>query len=177
MRGYRMGGRSAAAGPNKTDMSDVLYQIRNFHSFLWASGGVFSDYYIHQIDEISWMKDAWPVDARACGGRHYRAAAVDQNLDNYSVEYTYPDGAKLFYYGRNMTGCHDGASFTHGSGGHHLDGFPTGPKTAFKPRTSRRKSGPSAAERAHQMEWEDLVDAIRDDTAYREIKRGIPPAW
>ena len=94
MRAYRMAGRSAAAGPNQSKMSDVLYQIRNFHSFLWASGGVFSDYYIHQIDECSWMKDAWPVEARACGGRHYREGAVDQNLDNYSVEYTYPDGGQ-----------------------------------------------------------------------------------
>jgi hypothetical protein len=30
---------------------------------------------------------------------------LDQNLDSYSVEYTYPDGTKLFYYGRAMEGC------------------------------------------------------------------------
>src|SRR5574340_501441 len=40
----------------------------------------------------SWMKDAWPVKAQALGGRHYRGDAVDQNLDPYSIEYTYPDG-------------------------------------------------------------------------------------
>ena len=32
------------------------------------------------------MKDAWPVEAKASGGRHYRGNNVDQNFDNYSVE-------------------------------------------------------------------------------------------
>ena len=50
-----------------------MYQIERFHSFLWASGGCFSDFYIHNIDECCWMKDAWPVEARAIGGRHYKS--------------------------------------------------------------------------------------------------------
>lgn len=178
MRAYRMAGRSAAAGPNKSKMSDVLYQIRNFHSFLWASGGVFSDYYIHQIDECSWMKDAWPVEARACGGRHYREGAVDQNLDNYSVEYTYPDGSRLFYYGRNMTGCHDEfSSAAHGSKGCAI--ISTNSHTPGKVRTFRGQTFqdliwafPQPEPSPYQMEWEDLIDAIRDDTAYNEVKRG-----
>src|ERR1051326_3709139 len=54
----------------------------------------------------------------AVGGRHYRGDSLDQNFDVYSVEYTYPDGTKLFYDGRNMTGCHDEfASYAHGSKG------------------------------------------------------------
>lgn len=178
MRAYRMAGRSAAAGPNKTQMSDTLYQIRNFHSFLWASGGVFSDYYIHQIDECSWMKDAWPVEARACGGRHYREGAVDQNLDNYSVEYTYPDGGRLFYYGRNMTGCHDQfASYAHGTKGCAI--ISTNSHAPGKVRTFRGQTFqdliwafPQPEPSPYQMEWEDLIDAIRDDTAYNEVKRG-----
>ena len=67
----------------------------SFHSFLWASGGCFSDFYIHNIDECCWMKDAWPVKAQALGGRHYRGDYVDQNFDTYSVEYTFADGTKL----------------------------------------------------------------------------------
>jgi predicted dehydrogenase len=178
MRAYRMAGRSAAAGPNKSQMSDTHYQIRNFHSFLWASGGVFSDYYIHQIDECSWMKDAWPVEARACGGRHYREGAVDQNLDNYSVEYTYPDGGRLFYYGRNMTGCHDQfASYAHGTKGCAI--ISTNSHAPGKVRTFRGQTFqdliwafPQPEPSPYQMEWEDLIDAIRDDTAYNEVKRG-----
>ena len=78
-------------GKNTTDDSDLIHQIKNFHSFLWLSGGSFSDFFIHNIDECCWMKDAWPVKAQAQGGRHYRGDKIDQNFDNYTVEYTFPD--------------------------------------------------------------------------------------
>src|SRR5207245_5535765 len=52
--------------------SELLWQIQRFHSFLWASGGCFSDFYIHIIDHCCWMKNAWPVKAQALGGRHNR---------------------------------------------------------------------------------------------------------
>src|SRR3974390_595479 len=98
LRAYRMAGQAAHAGPKPDDLSEVLYQIRRFHSFLWASGGIFSDFNIHQIDECCWMKNAWPIKAHATGGRHYRGDSLDQNFDNYSVEYTYPDGSQLFIF-------------------------------------------------------------------------------
>ncbi len=74
---------SAFSGPKPTDESEVMYQIRRFHSFLWASGGLFSDFYIHNIDESCWIKNAWPVEAQASGGRNYRGDNVDQNFDSY----------------------------------------------------------------------------------------------
>ena len=120
LRAYRTGGQAAFyTRPPKSDtMSELLHQIRRFHSFLWASGGVYSDFYVHHIDECCWMKGAWPVEAQAFGGRHYRGDAIDQNLDTYSVEYTFADGTKFFYYGRNMSGCNDQfASYAHGSKG------------------------------------------------------------
>ena len=87
--------------------------------FLWASGGCFSDFYIHQIDECSWMKGAWPVEAMALGGRHYRGDAVDQNFDIYSVEYTYPDGTQaVLRRPQHGRACHNEfASYVHGSKG------------------------------------------------------------
>lgn len=180
MRGYRMAGRSAATGKKPKDMSEVLFQIQRFHSFLWASGGVFSDYYIHQIDELSWMKDAWPVQAHATGGRHYRGDAVDQNLDNYAIEYTYPDGTKLFYYGRNMTGCHDEfASYTHGTKGCAIvstSAHAPGRVRTFKGQkfdaANQLWAFPQPEPSPYQMEWEDLVDAIRQDQPYNEVRRG-----
>ncbi len=46
MRGYRMSGPggSAFTEPNPGRMSDLMYQIRNFHSFIWLSGGLFNDF-------------------------------------------------------------------------------------------------------------------------------------
>ncbi|MEE8428841.1 MAG: Gfo/Idh/MocA family oxidoreductase, partial [Gammaproteobacteria bacterium] len=75
-RGYRMAGRSATVRPKPDGISELLYQIRRFHSFLWASGGMYSDYYIHIIDHLGWMKNAWPVKAQALGARHYHDGSV-----------------------------------------------------------------------------------------------------
>src|SRR5262245_35673824 len=81
LRAYRVAGPTGNAfvAPNKTRMSELMYQIANFHGFLWASGGAFSDFLIHNIDECCWMKDAWPVEAKGYGGRHYRGGYIDQN--------------------------------------------------------------------------------------------------
>ena len=137
LRAYRMGGGGGMTGPKPADMSEVMYQIQRFHSFLWASGGVYSDFYIHQIDECSWMKGAWPVKAHAIGGRHYRGNNVDQNLDTYGVEYTYPDGTKLFYDGRQMPNCYNEfASYAHGTQGRGGD-LHLGPHAGQGPHVQR----------------------------------------
>jgi len=108
MRGYRMHGpvgTMASLPKPKDGISELLWQIQRFHSFIWASGGCYSDFYIHHIDHLCWMKNAWPVKAQALGGRHYRQSPegltyVDQNFDTYSVEYTFADGGK-FNHGRS----------------------------------------------------------------------------
>ena len=111
MRAYRMTGPVGSAFSQKWpgNPSELLWQIQHFHSFIWASGGCFNDFYIHVIDHCCWMKNAWPVKAQALGGRHYRRArwqpCVDQNFDSYSVEYTFADGTKLITDGRCMAGC------------------------------------------------------------------------
>jgi hypothetical protein len=178
LRGYRMSGRSATTGPKPNGMSELLYQIARFHSFLWGSGGVFSDYYIHQIDECSWMKGAWPVEAHALGGRHYRGDSVDQNLDTYAVEYTYPDGTKLFYNGRNMSGCKNQfSSYAHGTKGSAV--ISTSAHTPGKVRTYRDQTMddliwryPQPERSPYQLEWDDLIEAIREDQPYNEVERG-----
>jgi len=181
MRAYRMAGPMVGfAGPRPEGISELMYQVQKFHSFLWASGGTFNDFYIHQIDECSWMKDAWPEKAQASGGRHFRGDAIDQNFDNYSVEYTYPDGTKLFYYGRNMAGCHNEfASYVHGTKGGAI--VSTSSHTPGKVRTFKgqkfakedvRWAFPQPEPNPYQLEWDDLVDAIRQDKPYNEVERG-----
>ncbi len=192
MRAYRMGQGGGTAGPRPDGLSELMYQIQRFHAFLWASGGVFSDYYIHQIDECCWMKGAWPVEAHGLGGRHYRGNSVDQNFDTYSVEYTYPDGTKLFLDGRNMAGCRDEfASYAHGTKGSavittlsHTPGMTRIYKGQKIPRVSSRKDLPLPEDpnlawafpqpevSPYQLEWDDLMDAIRNDKPYNEVQRG-----
>jgi predicted dehydrogenase len=180
LRAYRMSGRSAIAGRNRRGLSELLYQIRRFHSFLWASGGCFSDYYIHQIDECSWMKGAWPVEAQALGGRHYRGDSVDQNFDVYAVEYTYPDGTKLLYDGRNMDGCTNAfCSYAHGTKGSAVistSGHTPGRVRTYKGQNMTRENliwrFPQPERSPYQLEWVDLIDAIRRDKPYNEVERG-----
>lgn len=180
LRGYRMHGRSATCGRKPAGMSELLYQIQRFHSFIWASGGVYSDYYIHQIDECSWIKGAWPVEAQALGGRHFRGDSVDQNLDLYAVEYVYPDGTRLFYNGRNIAGCKQAfSSYAHGTKGSAV--ISTSSHTPGKVRTYSDHNMtrenliwrfPQPEPSPYQLEWDDLIDAIRQDKPYNEVERG-----
>ena len=88
MRAYRMHGPGGSAftkkqvkngitpqvvGDATQPMTEVMYQLRRFHGFLWASGGMYSDFYIHNIDETCMMKQAWPVKAQAVGSSDKRA--------------------------------------------------------------------------------------------------------
>ncbi|HYE98674.1 MAG TPA: Gfo/Idh/MocA family oxidoreductase [Planctomycetota bacterium] len=183
MRAYRMHGPvgSAFSDPKPANTTELNYQIQRFHSFLWASGGLFSDFYIHQIDECSWMKGSWPVSAHAVGGRHYRGDKVDQNFDSYHVEYTYADGTKFFYDGRTMHGCHNQFfSGVHGSKGSavvSLAGHTPGKVRTFKDQAMDEKNliwaYPQPEKNPYHLEWEDLVDAVRNNTPYNEVKRGV----
>jgi predicted dehydrogenase len=180
LRAYRLGGSAGNAGPKPADLNELLYQIQRFHGFMWASGGLFSDYNIHQIDECCWMKDAWPVKAHATGGRHFRGNSLDQNFDNYSVEYTFPDGTKFFFIGRTESGCHaEFASYAHGHKGSGV--ISTNVHTPGKCRIYRGQNMtrenlawafPQPEPSPYQLEFDDLLHAIRQDLPYNEVKRG-----
>ena len=174
--------------PKPDDISELMYQVQRFHSFLWASGGNYSDFYIHIIDHLGWMKNAWPVKAQALGGRHYRQSAegiayIDQNFDVYAVEYTYEDGTKFNFDGRCMTGCNDiYSSYLHGTKGsavvskHGDCGQPSSLYTGQAPSSSGRiwESKVSEDEKdPYVNEWNDLMDAILNDKPYNEVKRGV----
>jgi predicted dehydrogenase len=181
MRAYRMQGPigSAFVKKNTSKLPELMYQIRNFHAFLWASGGAFSDFLIHNIDECCWMKDAFPVEAKASGGRHYRGDNVDQNFDHYSVEYTFEDGTKLQLEGRNIEGCHgEFASYAHGTKGSAIisaNSHDSGGSPIFKDQKIRgskpiwRGAGRT---NPYQTEWNRLMDAIRNGKPHNEVERG-----
>jgi predicted dehydrogenase len=183
MRAYRMHGPVASAFSTRkpADQQELMYQIDRFHSFIWASGGLFSDFYIHQIDETSWMKNSWPIKAQALGGRHYRNDYIDQNFDTYAVEYTYDDGSKLYFDGRTMLGCmNDMSSTVHGSKGSAIvstSGHTPGRVRTFSGQRQHRKdvvwAYPQPEENPYVLEWIDLVDAIVNNKPYNEVPRGV----
>jgi len=206
LRAYRLHGPDAyfASKPKPPGISELLYQVQRFHSFLWASGGCYSDFYIHHIDECCWMKDAWPVEARGSGGRHYHndsgGTDIDQNFDVYSVEYTFADGTKLWLEGRCMIGCEqEHASYAHGTKGSAIisvNGHWPSYARIFKgqncvftgearrrgkrtPKTSGQhqqdltwRAEEKDADNPYRVEWDDLLQAIREDRSYSEVERG-----
>ena len=190
MRGYRMAGPVGSAFSEKWpgNPSELLWQIARFHSFIWASGGCFNDFNIHIIDHLCWMKNAWPVKAQALGGRHYRQTAqgvpyVDQNFDSYSVEYTFADGTKMIMDGRCVTGCNDiYSSYAHGSKGMAIVsksgdcGMPSSIHKGLKPARDNvvwTSKVNSEEQDPYENEWNELVDAIRNDKPYNEVTRGV----
>jgi predicted dehydrogenase len=188
MRGYRCAASNVAtfkSTPKPPNVSDLEYQIRRFHSFLWASGGCFNDYNIHIIDHLCWMKGKWPVKAMGIGGRHYKhddkgTPYVDQNFDSYGIEYTFDDGTKLMFDGR----CIDGAgtpyaSYVHGTTGfaiasHSGDcGAPSSIYKGYSDDASKRLWQSRDHSQPYQNEWNDLMDAIVNDKPYNEVKRAV----
>ena len=216
MRSYRTSGPIASSRTilqkmlkGEEKMEEILWQIKHFHSFIWASGGCFNDFYIHNIDECSWVKGAsmgdpnntggdpfdviktrkkwaWPLYAEALGGKHYTKnnqgqPYVDQNLDTYSVEYTYDDGTKLIHNGRTIRECHDTfASYIHGTKGFGVfskNGHWPAPSALYSGHTPNPKNQiwkfRARETDPYQDEWEDLLDAIRNNKPYNEAERGV----
>lgn len=182
-RAYRMQGPigSCFSTPRPKDEDELLWQIKHFHSFLWASGGSFSDFFIHNIDEACWMKNDWPVEAQANGGRTDRGDHVDQNFDEYSVEYTWKDGSKLFLEGRNVAGCYDDHStHIHGSKGMAIvsaSGHMPAKSAIFKGQARNPENilwrAKQPEPNPYDLEWQDLLDAIRNNKPYNEMERGV----
>ncbi len=184
LRAYRQKGNEATcrSGPVPKGMNELEYQIRRFHSFLWASGGCYSDFLIHNIDECCWMKGAWPVMAQAAGGRHYRGDNIDQNFDHYSVEYTFADGTKLLLEGRTMDNCYQRfASFASGTKGSAIisnNSHTPAQCKIFKGQNIENLkdvvwAAPQPEPDPYQLEWEHLMAAIRKDKPYNEVERGV----
>ena len=188
MRGYRMGASGLGtfkSTPKPDGMNEMEFQIRRFHSFLWAGGGCFSDFNIHIIDHSCWMKNAWPVSAQGVGGRHYKATDagvpfVDQNFDSYGIEYTFADGAKLLFDGRCIDGAENKYSnFIHGTKGCAIGsagGDCGAPASTYKglAATDANKIWQSTDRTIpYRNEWNDLMAAIVNDKPYNEVKRGV----
>ena len=189
LHGYRMHGNVASfrSPPKPADIPELEYQIRRFHSFLWASGGCFNDFYIHVIDHLCWMKGSWPEKAMGIGGRHFRYGAngvpwVDQNFDSYGIEYEFADGTVMRFDGRTMDGADNRfMSYMQGTKGAAIVSANSDCGLPSKIFSNRDMSPGSlvwtskVAEREqnpYQNEWEDLIGAVRDGKDYNEVERG-----
>ena len=116
IRANRLGG--AGWLPNQADTAnDLMSQLQfgKIHLY-WIGSGHMVDNLIHQIDECCWIKDAWPVEAVGLGGRVPDSRDCGQNLDVYSIEFTFADGTKAFCGFRRINKTRsDFATYIHGT--------------------------------------------------------------
>jgi predicted dehydrogenase len=176
LRTYRMHG-PVGFQPRQPGESELAHQIRNYSCFNWLNASFFVDWLIHNIDVCCWAKNAWPVSVQGQGARVARTDP-DQMLDQYTVEYTFADGTKLFAQGRHVAGCWDIFSdFAQGAKGSAVLMQDLG---AAKSRIYRghaltvdnivwRYEGPTVD--PYQREHDLLFAAIRDDKPYNETER------
>jgi predicted dehydrogenase len=181
LRTYRLVGQAGFTGPKPADMTELMYQVQRYLSFYWASGGIAHDFTSHNVDECCWMKGSVPVKAQGMAGRTDREDFVDQNFDHYSVEFTFGDGANLYLQTRMMTGCHqEFASYAQGTKGSAV--ISTYMHTPAKCRIYKGHdvtnkddlawAFPQPEPNPYQLEWDHLIDAIRNNRPYNEAKRG-----
>ncbi len=159
-----------------SDVNELAFQIRHATSFNWTSSGFLIDWHCHNIDVACWAKDAWPIAAQGMGGRCYNEAG--NIFDHYTVEFIFPDGARLFSFSRHMSGCWDTyADYAHGSKGSAV--LMTNLSTA---NTRLYKSQNQTPENLiwrygkneinpYLREWQLLLDAIRQDKPHNEARR------
>ena len=161
--------------PKAPGMSDLANQIRNYSCYTWVNGSFILDWLIHNLDVCCWVKDAWPVSAQGQGGRQVREHA-DQLFDHYAVEYTFPDGTRLFAQGRHMDNCWGFfGDVIHGAKGSAVLGEGIKEPRVYKGHQRTDESqiweykGPPCNH--YQVEHDLLFEAIRQDKPYNETER------
>jgi predicted dehydrogenase len=179
IRAYRMD-PGYLMGPFPRGENELLWQLSPGHpyQFLWSSGGIFIELMIHQIDECFWIKDSWPVSAHGVGGRFAGSTDCSQNLDSYSIEYSFADGTKALVTGRYIPKCHnDFATFVHGtrcaakfSGDIHAPSSWLYQDQRIEQSRIAWKS-PKETVNPWQAEWDVLLSAIRNDRPHNEARR------
>jgi len=147
---------------------------------LWVGSGHMVDNLIHQIDECCWLMDSWPVSCHGMGGREIGSDDRGQNLDTYSMEFTFPNGKKAFCgFRRALKGHQEFATFVHGSkkAGQFSGNIHKATVHMFKDRTIAKNniawSPTPDAKSPWEYEWINFVDSIRNDKPHNEAKRAV----
>lgn len=177
VRAYRME-PVGPMGPKPATEKELFWQIRNFTRFYWVSGGLWAEMDIHQIDEICWLMGDWPTTAHGIGGRAANSTDCSQNLDSFSVEWTFPTGAKGYDVVRYLPNCYtEFATYVHGtkaaaqfSGNIHAGTTHIYKGQKIDPDQIIWKAPPEKNS-PWQAQWNNFLAAIRNDQPMNEAKR------
>ncbi len=160
---------------DRGSLTEMQYQVRNWYFFHWLSGDHIVEQHVHNLDVCNWVMGGHPTSAVGMGGRLMRSGKDYGDIfDHHAVEYTYPDGVKMFGFCRQMPGCDPlVGEFAVGTRGEADIGkavLQTSDGGWRYPRA--RKSGRYAAGNPYQLEHEALLAAIRNGTPHNETATG-----
>jgi predicted dehydrogenase len=135
--------------------SDVEWQVRNWLYFTWLSGDHIVEQHVHNLDVINWALRAHPAKALGMGGRQVRTAPVYGNIyDHFTIEYEYPNGARVMSMCRQIEGTASRVSeYLIGTKG------TSNPSGSIRGATNWRHDGPRNG--PYQQEHTDLINSIR----------------
>ncbi|MBN2411613.1 Gfo/Idh/MocA family oxidoreductase [candidate division KSB1 bacterium] len=87
----------------KSEWSDMEYQIRRWLFWTWLSGDFIVEMHVHNLDIMNWTLQAHPVQCMGVGGRQVRTAPEFGNVfDHFAVEYEYPNDVYIEYIGSQI---------------------------------------------------------------------------
>ncbi len=136
--------------------SDMEWQIRNWLYFTWCSGDHIVEQHVHNIDVINWCFGTLPVKCLGMGGRQVRTGKAHGNIfDHFSVEFEYPNGARVLSMCRQIPGS-----------SHRVSEFVAGTKGTAHPRGDLTIEGQPWKYRGkhknpYVQEHTDLIESIR----------------
>ncbi len=148
-------------------LTEMEYQLRNWYYFTWLCGDHIAEQHIHNLDVINWVKNAYPVKARAMGGREITNSPDDGEIyDHFACQFEYADGSIMFSECRQQPGCWSSVS-------EHVVG------TKGRANVGRHEITGADAWRykgggkdAYQQEHDALFAAIRDNKDFNEAVNG-----
>jgi predicted dehydrogenase len=156
--------------PQQTEME---YQMRNWYYFNWICGDHIVEQHIHNLDVGNWMRgDIHPSEAKGMGGRQVRTGKeYGQIFDHHFVEFTYPDGTKMYSQCRHIGGCdNDVSEHCHGTLG-TLD-IDDGDQGGILITKNERWSSKEKKVDNHHQEHHDMFAALRRGEVYNEADYG-----
>ena len=149
----------------KPEWTDMEWQIRNWLYFTWLSGDHIVEQHVHNLDVVNWAMQAHPAKAVGLGGRQVRTdPAYGHIFDHFTIEYEYPNGARMMSMCRQIDGCCNNVSerVAGTKGSSNCSGMIRG-------ATEWKYEGPSPSPTV--QEHADLITSIRDGKPLNEAQR------
>jgi predicted dehydrogenase len=180
IRADRLGGRRWMG--SQGEKSNTFTEQLKFGkiNLMYVGSGHMVDNLIHQIDECCWLMDDWPVSCHGMGGREVGSDDHGQNMDIYSMEFTFPNGKKAFCgFRRANKGFSEFATFVHCSqrAGQFSGKVHKATVHMFKDQRISQDNidwTPTPDARSPwDYEWIAFIDSIRNDKPHNECKRAV----